>query len=778
MPTADPLEAYEAKEMDEICAAEEEKQEGEEDVKRSSIHQRYLEEKEDVMNKLKEQQAKTAAEAEAAATEAASQLVVEQKAAAAKKVEAEKLEQFLKAKVAKAKADEEATKAAKAAKDAVNKAAAEKVAAEQAAAKKVEAAAQAAEAKVTAEKKAKMAAEKKVKEKAASDKVASERASAAKVVAEKRAAKEAALLAEKETAKARKEEIKARMTPVKASPRRTPAKKKENLSPLKRDRADTPSSAAKSGKKAKTAGSVTPFKLTVPTSPKFAAGRKKVESAKTSEEIEIDSIQEKQSKLRAQREARKANMAKAKAGAAPTVAKSAKPLTEPKEFKRQAAHVKQASEASQDKLFGHFTSMAECVSAFETKTPTRFRSKKAGAGPSPQVLMDASKLTQPESPAFMSDKRLKGVSHHKTREEEEEEMMAGFEAKPFKATPMNIDATAGCVGVRQVEKVALTQAMSPKFRIDARGEARKHQLDDKPESPKPFKASKIAPEVLAGPKINKLKVKEVTVPVSPEFHASRRHRDIVIEAPEVKPFKAQPIPASVAGPIKAVTMEPKPLTELKPFNLRGDAKHIQAQAEFKAKIAKQAEEEAKARNFKANPINANVPNFVSVASIEAPTMTEPKPFNLQSEKLHTTKKAEWERQLEAELEEERAQFSSFRAKPASVLVNSPFLAKKSIKALTEITAFSLNSDKRSAARADFDADVATKQREMDLKKKMEEEEKERADKDEISLMRRTKMCFKATPITQTAAFTAQVSNKELTTPYSPQLVTKARASAR
>ena len=46
------------------------------------------------------------------------------------------------------------------------------------------------------------------------------------------------------------------MTPVKASPRRTPAKgKKENLSTLKRDRTDTPSSAAKkSGKKAKTTG--------------------------------------------------------------------------------------------------------------------------------------------------------------------------------------------------------------------------------------------------------------------------------------------------------------------------------------------------------------------------------------------------------------------------------------------------------------------------------------------------------------------------------------------
>ena len=136
--------------------------------------------------------------------------------------------------------------------------------------------------------------------------------------------------------------------------------------------------------------------------------------------------------------------------------------------------------------------------------------------------------------------------------------------------------------VRQIEKVALTQAQSPKFRTDQRGEARKHQLDDKPESPKPFKASKIAPEVLAGPKMTKLKVKEVTVPVSPELHSARRHRDVPVAEVEVKPFKAQPIPAAVAGPAKAVTVQSKPLTEPKPFNLLGNAKHEQAQAEFKA----------------------------------------------------------------------------------------------------------------------------------------------------------------------------------------------------
>merc|ERR1719183_3198786 len=115
--------------------------------------------------------------------------------------------------------------------------------------------------------------------------------------------------------------------------------------------------------------------------------------------------------------------------------------------------------------------------------------------------------------------------------------MAKFETNPFKATPINIDASAGCVGVRQIEKVPLTQAQSPKFRTDARGEARKHQLDEKPESPKPFKASKIAPEVLAGPKMAKLKVKEVTVPVSPELHSARRHLDVPVAEVEVKPFK-------------------------------------------------------------------------------------------------------------------------------------------------------------------------------------------------------------------------------------------------
>jgi len=732
------------------------------------------------MKKLKEQQAKTAAEAEEHAAHIAEEKAAAEVAAVAK-AEAEKkrlrTEAFLKEKIEKQAVLDAEAKAKKAKKLAEEKAAADQLVAEKAAAEKLAAERREKEASVLKEKKAVAMLEKRKKDKANAEKLAAERAAAATVVAEKRQAMEAKAKSEAEAKAAKLAERKA-ATPVK-TPKSTPTRAtlaafrgaSENVSPNKRDRAETPTTANKRNKKKVKTGSVTPFKLTVPSSPKFAQGRRNNRSmAKTTEEMEMESIQEKQAKLREQRAQRKKKVVKAPDN---VPAKSSKTLTEPKEFKFM---VREKAQADEPKMFGEFTSLAECVSSFETRTPRRFKGRAANMPPSPMDKMDASKLTTPQSPSFVSDKRSRPAAAYQTREEKEVEMMAEFAKNPFKAQPLNaaILESAGTIGVSAIEKKELTQAVSPKFASDAR--ARKHVIEA-PVSPKPFKASKIGagvPEL----KMAKIEVKKCTVAVSPTLTSARRARAVEVE--EVKPvaFKAQPIPAAVVKPHKPVEIAHKPLTEPKPFKLHGDALHAQAQAEAERKRAEEERKLAEARNFKATPIQ-HYTDTHSCATPSAPTLTESAPFNLASDKLHAAAKADWEKQLEAELEEERAQFSSFRAKPAAVLEKSPFIAKKSNKALTEISNFTLASDKRSAEREQFDIQVAQKQRELDIKKQEEAEAKIRAEEEEVQIMRKTQMSFKATPIMNfDKPFTAQLSAKALTTPYSPALATKAKYGAK
>ena len=181
----------------------------------------------------------------------------------------------------------------------------------------------------------------------------------------------------------------------------------------------------------------------------------------------------------------------------------------------------------------------------------------------------------------------------------------------------------------------------------------------------------------------------------------------------------------------------------------------------------------------ANPINyhATTPRGLSTPRSNV-AVTEPVPFNLASEKLHEARKAEWERQLDTELEVERAQFSSFRAAPAEVLCKSPYVPRKSSKPLTEISNFQLSTDKRNQQRQEFDAKVAASQREAELHKQRETERKAAMEAEEVKAMRSNQMSFKATPIMDYKGRVSNVvhSEKQLTNPMSPHLHTKARAN--
>jgi hypothetical protein len=750
------------------------------------------------------------AAAEEAAEKAAAEKVAAEKAAAekaaAEKAAADKAaaEKAAAEKVAAEKAAAEAAEKAAADKAAADKAAAEKAAAEATKKEALEKAKKAAteKAKKAAAEKAqkaaaeKAAAEKAAAEKAAAEKVAAEKAAAEKMTAQKAAAEKAA--AESITAEESSETPSRRVwrcddSDVEHSGRDSLSSIDSDMSEMsdssrgsKRDRhSETPGTANKRKSK-RPRSSMAPFKLTVPNSPKFATNsRRRAPDVKSTEEMELDAIRHKQAKLRKQRERRKKSGRKAITKAAPGAQKSTKPLTEPKEFKFRsdvrAKSVERSRECSEDEgqnLFGEFTSMAECVASFEAKTPKRFRSKSRSRPTTPCEKVEG-KLTQPQSPSFASDKRIRSKSVFKSQEEMEKEMMDAFAKKPFKAQPINkavMESTGGTCGVTAVPKKELTQALSPKLRSDLRAESRKHNTPA-PESPRQFKANKLNPSVLAGPKlVSRPEVKKCTIPKSPDLLSAQRASYRPSPSPardESFTFKAKPVPAALHKAPKVAEVAQKPLTEVQPFKLAGDARSEQAKAEFARKVAEQEAKAKEARNFKANPIQHH---SVTPRSLSTPRsksgITEPIPFNLESERRHEAHQMEWERQLEEELERERAQFSAFRAAPAEVLVKSPFVARKSQKPLTEISNFSFHTETRSQQREEFDSHVAAERRQEEQKKASEKALKAEIEANELKQIRCTQLCFKATPIVQGKPLRVQPATKELTTPMSPCLETK------
>eukprot|EP00658_Telonema_sp_P-2_P059791 TRINITY_DN48904_c0_g1_i1.p1 TRINITY_DN48904_c0_g1~~TRINITY_DN48904_c0_g1_i1.p1 ORF type:complete len:260 (+),score=98.46 TRINITY_DN48904_c0_g1_i1:248-1027(+) len=246
-------------------------------------------------------------------------------------------------------------------------------------------------------------------------------------------------------------------------------------------------------------------------------------------------------------------------------------------------------------------------------------------------------------------------------------------------------------------------------------------------------------------------------------------------APEpVVGFKAQPMPE-----FKRVFL-PKSsqskLTEVVPFQFPGDKFHAKAQMEFDAKKKAAEEEEARHRDFKAQPIREYQFHSGANAQANAPQLTEVAPFNLNSDVRH----AEYQRKRAEELarqEHEDELARSFRAIEPTVLVKSPFVPKKSNKPLTEISNFALKSDQRAAEREQFDLEIQKKLEETDRLKKEQEFRQLEEDKAAIAELRATQMSFKANPVRYSnMPFTAKPSEQSLTTPYSPALMTKSRSN--
>jgi targeting protein for Xklp2 len=198
--------------------------------------------------------------------------------------------------------------------------------------------------------------------------------------------------------------------------------------------------------------------------------------------------------------------------------------------------------------------------------------------------------------------------------------------------------------------------------------------------------------------------------------AIQKPKPKLIKEPSPVQIKANPVPDLSKPFVPKIEHRVLPEPE---FSLPGDAILRKRREELNEKLRKQADEEKRIREFKANPLA--LPEKVSMTSSEAFELqheikiTEPVPFNLQ-----TDFRGELYQQQFQEKVKELTAVKPFHANPMPNL--EPFIPKRSEKPLTEVEAFSLNTDARAEERRKFEESQSKRlQMEEEAKRALEKQ---------------------------------------------------------
>ena len=223
---------------------------------------------------------------------------------------------------------------------------------------------------------------------------------------------------------------------------------------------------------------------------------------------------------------------------------------------------------------------------------------------------------------------------------------------------------------------------------------------------RPFKANPVKERILKGP-VQSLKAHkmELTVPMSPAI--------------------TKPKPAAPREPSPERIIRANPIPSLKPFEpviahrtiapsdfeLPGEAVRQKMRMEIDEKRALDEEQLKKAREFKANPLPADVPG--ALPAVEYRELTEPQPFKLRTEQRGALHQMTLQEKLEME-EHESMLKKNFVANPIPDF--EPFVVKRSDKPVVVPEAFSLNTDVRAAERQEFEEMLKQKEQEQEAAK--------------------------------------------------------------
>ncbi len=214
-------------------------------------------------------------------------------------------------------------------------------------------------------------------------------------------------------------------------------------------------------------------------------------------------------------------------------------------------------------------------------------------------------------------------------------------------------------------------------------------------------------QVLEAKKSILLIEKPLTVPMSP---AIQKPKPKPAPAPEPsKLVKANPVPdlsKAFVPEIKHRVVEPSS------FTLPGDVIHSKRRTMIEKKKQEEEKALARQRQFKANPIA--LPEkvetmFVLIEKVFEPEhsgkMTEPAPFNLNTEKRGAKHKQQFLDQLEKEKEQE-LKAKEFHAQQLPEA--EPFIPARSNKPLTEIQTFKSHLEMRMEERKAFEEEQRRK----------------------------------------------------------------------
>ena len=422
-------------------------------------------------------------------------------------------------------------------------------------------------------------------------------------------------------------------------------------------------------------------------------------------------------------------------------------------------------------------------------------------------------LTKPQEPMLSTAMR----SHNRPSLIDEAEK-ARSTTHSFKAHPLNrkILESSGDLGVMRVVKRPLTQPQSPKLRVAQLAsrkptpaeirEREERELAQKrifkalpvngalpPESPATSArraaaaASTHRPLTVAQSPMLHTKSRSVMQssssfgapgatpskrPLGSRFSSSQHHQSA---EQEDRTFKARPMPdysalARVGVAQHAPSHASRALTIPEPFALATDERSAMEEERRREREERARKEEAERRNFRARPLpNTSVP-FRPHLELK---ITDPEPFALHSEVLHAQSQHDLEEKLEKERQERIAK-AQFKARP--VPQSKPLQVRPSNRPLTDVSAFQLNTENRSQARAQFE----TRKQQQEEMARMQEErraalEAERQ-KQEIKRLRQ-QLVHKALPVPQSLAKApapVRASCQPLTEPKTPNFASTRR----
>ncbi|KAG2463541.1 TPX2B protein, partial [Polypterus senegalus] len=413
----------------------------------------------------------------------------------------------------------------------------------------------------------------------------------------------------------------------------------------------------------------------------------------------------------------------------PSPARVGKGCTIPKPFNLSCSSKRKLEE-------NEFVPMAQQIEAFQKRTPMRFhgRSKqKNDEGPSP-VKTTKLKMTDPKTPKLLAKRRNRPVTCKSTAEVEAEELEKIKQFK-FKALDLNRKILEGGLLPKKPAAKAITQPVGFDLEIEKRLRDRETKKITTEEEDYTFHPRPLPIKIL----------------------------EDVVEKPV--PIKANPVPHF------GVPFKPKPLenkqVEVCPFSFESREKEKQALKEKRMEELRKEE----VSKFKALPL----PDFdhVHLPEKKVKEVTQPEPFKLLIDERGAVKNERWEQMLKDE-QKQQAEATVFKARPNTVTHHEPFIPKKESRLLEESISnsvaskgFELCTEKRSKERIEFERALAEKEAicaRMEEERRREQEERE---KEEIARLRQEQV-HKAQPIRKFKKVEVKHSTQALTVPVSPK----------